>query len=97
MEVAYSLHGAKTRSEFKEVLRCLTLDNACAWTDGTWYFEVSDVRRWDKIQNTQPDIRVLGEHLVRIVRDQNIDRVNRIIQDLAKGPYQHDLVENLNG
>ena len=93
MEIAYSKFGAKTRSEFREVLECLRQKNVCAWTDGTWYFDVTDVRQWDRVQNTQPDIRALSNHLVKIVRDQSSAKVAYVLSELAKGPVQSDLVD----
>lgn len=70
MEIAYALHGAKDRESFAESIRCLK-DHA-AWTSGTWEFS-NESRPWNKIQNTPPDIRLLSDFLVRIVRDQNVD------------------------
>lgn len=75
MEVAYGMHGARTRSEFKNVLECLKHERACAWTSGRWYFSDTDVREWDKVQNTAPDVRILTNHLVRIVKDQGVKTI----------------------
>jgi hypothetical protein len=48
---------------------------ACAWTSGRWYFSDTDVREWDKVQNTAPDVRILTNHLVRIVKDQGVKTI----------------------
>lgn len=37
----------------------------CAWTSGTWNFADDDVRRWNQIQNTPNDIRLLTNFLIR--------------------------------
>lgn len=40
----------------------------CAWTSGTWDFGVDQARRWNGLQNTPNDIKVLTSHLLRAVR-----------------------------
>jgi hypothetical protein len=40
----------------------------CAWTSGTWDFGLDQTRRWNGIQNTPNDVRVLTSHLLRAVR-----------------------------
>ena len=92
MEIAYSKFGAQSREQFRDVLECLKLKDVCAWTEGTWYFDPTDVRRWDRVQNTQPDLRSLSEHLVRIVRDQSDHKVKFVKEELSKGPLQGNLV-----
>ncbi len=72
MEMTYAIHGARTREDFKDKLMCLTADGLCAWTSGTWVFNREESRPWDRLQNTPPDIRLLSDYLVRIVRDQGI-------------------------
>ena len=68
MEVAYALHGARDRQGFADTIRCL--EPYAAWTSGHWSFP-TEFRPWDKLQNTAPDIRLLSDFLVRIVRDQD--------------------------
>jgi len=82
MEVAYAMHGARNRDDFQEILACLRHDKVCAWTSGTWYFSPTDIREWDKIQHTTPDLRILTDHLVRIVRDQSNHRVLSVLSIL---------------
>ncbi|RZS64540.1 DGQHR domain-containing protein [Agromyces ramosus] len=40
----------------------------CAWTEGTWDFGLDQTRRWNGIQNTPNDVRLLTSHLLRAVR-----------------------------
>ena len=72
MEIAYAIYGCRSREEFASKLECLAQDNICAWTSGTWYFSADEVRGWDRLQNTPPDIRMLSEYVVRIVKEQGI-------------------------
>lgn len=44
------------------------LRGACAWTEGTWVFGPDQRRRWNDIQNTPTDVRLLTSHLLRAVR-----------------------------
>ena len=74
MEIAYELHGARTRSDFRDTLNCLTVDGLCAWTEGIWIFSKEEWRLWNQLQNTPPDIRMLSNYLVRLVRDQGVRR-----------------------
>ena len=68
MEVAFALSEARTTDAFKQSLLCLR--GKTAWSSGSWPF-ADEARPWNKIQNTNADIRLLAEHLVRIVRDQS--------------------------
>lgn len=81
MEMAYAVHGARTREDFRDKLKCLTADSLCAWTSGSWVFNRDESRPWDKLQNTPPDIRLLSDYLVRLVRDQGI-RVGSDLEQL---------------
>ncbi len=49
----------------------------CAWTEGTWDFGPDQVRRWNGIQNTPNDVRVLTSHLLRLVRNSRALAVQR--------------------
>ncbi len=75
MEVAYALHGVKSREGFANCIRCLTPH--VAWTSGNWDFR-SEQRPWNKIQNISADIRLLSDYLVRVVRDQGISIDKRV-------------------
>lgn len=44
------------------------LKQYCAWTSGEWDFGAEQVRRWNGIQNTPNDVRLLTSHLLRAVR-----------------------------
>lgn len=37
----------------------------CAWTGGYWYLGDDTVRRWNELQNTHKDIKLLTDHLQR--------------------------------
>ena len=41
------------------------LRNECAWTGGYWRFEPCSQRRWNELQNTHKDIKLLTAHLLR--------------------------------
>lgn len=41
---------------------------ATAWTSGTWQLGLGEERRWNGLQNTPNDIRILTNHLLRAVR-----------------------------
>ena len=38
-----------------------------AWTEGMWHFSADEHRRWNGLQNTQADIRLLTNFLLRAV------------------------------
>ena len=44
------------------------LRESCAWTSGTWDFGAEQQRRWNAIQNTPNDIKLLTGHLLRALR-----------------------------
>lgn len=44
------------------------LRGTCAWTEGAWDFGRDQKRRWNDIQNTPNDVRVLTNHLLRHLR-----------------------------
>ncbi|MFC7504232.1 DGQHR domain-containing protein DpdB [Nocardioides sp. CPCC 206347] len=48
--------------------RLQRLREHCAWTGGTWDFGADQARRWNGIQNTPNDIRMLTGYLLRAVR-----------------------------
>lgn len=45
-----------------------SLRDYCAWTSGTWDFGPDQTRRWNGIQNTPNDIRLLTNYLLRQLR-----------------------------
>lgn len=63
MELLYSRSQAISEEQFKEGLQLLAPKTA--WTRGVWTFSNSDLRPWNKIQNTHGDIEVLANYLVR--------------------------------
>ena len=54
--------GFPTKEMFAEDLR--PLRGACRWTDGFWEFGPGAQRRWNEVQNTSNDIRVLANYLL---------------------------------
>jgi DGQHR domain-containing protein len=44
------------------------LRDHCAWTSGTWEISEVDHRRWNSLQNTPNDVRLLTSHLLRKLR-----------------------------
>jgi hypothetical protein len=40
----------------------------CAWTKGTWEFGPDNVRRWNGLQNTPADVRLLTSHLLKLIK-----------------------------
>jgi DGQHR domain-containing protein len=40
----------------------------CAWTSGNWEFGADQVRRWNGLQNTPNDVRLLTGHLLRALK-----------------------------
>jgi hypothetical protein len=59
---------------FAEGLRLIAAD--CQWTRGTWGFG----RRWNQVQNTGQDVRMLSDFLTR----RYLDRSGRRTADLAQ-------------
>jgi DGQHR domain-containing protein len=66
MEVLALLDAAQTSEEFARGLAAL--DGKTSWTSGEWNFGVNDKRHWKAIQNVSPDIVLLAQHLLAIVR-----------------------------
>lgn len=97
MEMAYALHGARTREDFRDKLKCLTLTGLCSWTSGTWVFSSEESRTWDRLQNTPPDIRLLSDYLVRLVRDQGVRTGSDLEQLRAKVAEQTSLAGSAGG
>ncbi len=92
MEMAYAVHGARTREDFRDKLKCPTADGLCAWTSGTWVFNREESRTWDRLQNTPPDIRLLSDYLARIVRDQGIRTGSDLEQLRLENPERTSFV-----
>jgi DGQHR domain-containing protein len=76
-EIAYRLDAAlPTEEQFEQELRRIA--DHCAWTNGFWEFSAGDRRRWNELQNTPRDIKILSDHLVgvyrRAIADDPVDR-----------------------
>lgn len=44
------------------------LRDHCAWTSGVWNFGPDQVRRWNGVQNTPTDVKLLTGHLLRLLK-----------------------------
>ena len=44
------------------------LESETSWTAGSWDFGPDNVRRWNGLQNTPSDVRLLSNHLLRALR-----------------------------
>ncbi|HVA25918.1 MAG TPA: hypothetical protein VMW62_16185, partial [Chloroflexota bacterium] len=44
------------------------LKPACSWTSGHWYFAEHEERKWNELQNTPKDIKLLTNYLLRQYR-----------------------------
>lgn len=48
--------------------RLRALRSHCAWTSGVWRMSPTEERRWNSLQNTPNDVRLLTSHLLRALR-----------------------------
>ena len=58
--------GLPGRAQFQADLE--PLEPVCRWTAGTWDFGPGRQRRWNDVQNTPRDVRLLSDHLTRQYR-----------------------------
>ncbi len=65
MDELQSRYGALTAREFRRGLRPLV--GRTHWTSGVWIFG-TERRKWNGLQNTSGDYRLLTHHLVNIIR-----------------------------
>jgi DGQHR domain-containing protein len=66
-EIAYRLEETLPRAtDFERELRRIEAD--CAWTEGVWLLANGEPRRWNELQNTPRDIKILSDHLVTVYR-----------------------------
>jgi len=66
MEELYVRHKARKIADFEEGLQALV--GHTAWSSGTWEFGKDDRRPWNRIQNTNRDILLLTEHLLKTLK-----------------------------
>ena len=64
--------GTPSREEFAEDLSRLAPH--CRWTAGTWEFGPGAQRKWNELQNTTKDVRLLANHLLTLYRREVWDR-----------------------
>lgn len=63
------------RDMFAEDL--MHLKSICRWTDGIWEFGVGQKRKWNEIENTPSDIRLLSTYLLERYKALVADSANR--------------------
>jgi len=66
MEHLYARQHARTFAEFRDGLKALV--GCTAWTAGSWAFGAEDRRPWNRVQNTNRDIRLLTDYLLRVLK-----------------------------
>jgi DGQHR domain-containing protein len=73
-EIAYQLReeGIPTSRLFEQHLALIA--PMCQWTRGVWDFAPDDQRRWNELQNTPRDIKLLSDYLARGYRQAVDDR-----------------------
>jgi DGQHR domain-containing protein len=71
ISMGFIMDAITSRNNYDASLSVTTFQNdlgylapACRWTHGYWEFGPSDQRKWNHVQNTPTDIRVLSEHLL---------------------------------
>lgn len=71
------LRGNVDEKDFEKDLYCIK--PICKWTAGYWEFGPGQQRRWNEIQNTSKDVKLLANYLLleykRVVWDTNSDLV----------------------
>jgi DGQHR domain-containing protein len=60
--VRHNQSSIPTVEEFAAELK--TIRDDCSWTDGTWRFDNGTIRRWNDVQNTSRDVKLLTDHLL---------------------------------
>lgn len=65
LDYAWIAEGARTRTAFGMMLK--RLEGKTAWTSGVWPFP-GDLRPWNRLQNTNADIRLLTDHLLSTLK-----------------------------
>ncbi|WP_211232883.1 DGQHR domain-containing protein DpdB [Solirubrobacter soli] len=75
-EIAYNLReeGVPTARRFEEQLALI--EPLCRWTRGIWDFAPDDQRRWNELQNTPRDIKLLSDYLARAYRREATGSTN---------------------
>ena len=72
-EIAYRLRedGVPSARAFAQELQLIA--PLCRWTEGVWDLAPDDQRRWNELQNTPRDIKVLADYLLRSYRERTRD------------------------
>jgi DGQHR domain-containing protein len=66
-EISYRLDGVLPSAE-EYATELARISDRCAWTEGFWQITASERRRWNELQNTPRDIKVLTDHLLAVYR-----------------------------
>jgi DGQHR domain-containing protein len=78
--IADTLPNAHDARDIDKVISELAaLKDACPWTAGTWNFSDGTQRKWNDVQNTPRDIRMVTNHLLDLYR---VGRNGRIVRQL---------------
>lgn len=67
-EIAYELREEGIPSARLMQQHLALIAPFCRWTHGIWDFAPDDQRRWNELQNTPRDIKLLSDYLVRTYR-----------------------------
>ena len=73
-EISYELREHEQPSVEMFIEHLLLIAPTCRWTAGIWELSADDHRRWNELQNTPRDIKVLSDHLVNAYRRSLRDR-----------------------
>jgi hypothetical protein len=72
MDAIAARAGKPTRAAFARGISLI--DGWCHWTEGEWLFGGGQRRRWNELQNTGADIRLVGELLTRSYQERTQGR-----------------------
>jgi len=68
-EISLRGDGQVSTSLFEKVLK--RIKPSCAWSSGSWRSPRGDRIRWNEIQNTAQDVKLLSQILIGIYKDQS--------------------------
>lgn len=73
MDHLYARKGKDVPWTCEKVIDCLSpLVPYCAWTEGDWPFTDVAPRRWNELQNTDRDVRILTNHFRRALMETEL-------------------------
>jgi len=74
--------GVPSTEQFAEDLR--PLREICRWTDGYWDFGPGQQRKWNEIQNTSKDLKLLSNYLLVQYKARVWSRIDYYVEAAAK-------------